>query len=128
MSDRDGSRVKDVAAVVLTVSPSDRSCRVRRDWDGRTFLLNRRKLVRDPAFADDDVNTGARVVGTPGRDVISPRGALRSPTVPGTSPRGTVVRRLRFLGREEFPDVQDAEVEEVDVDGELASDPPVEPA
>ena len=38
------------------------------------------------------------------------------------------MRRLRFLGREEFPDVQDAEVEEVDVDGELASDPPVEPA
>ena len=97
MTDRDGSRVKDVGAVVLTVSPSDRSCRVRRDCDGRTFLLNRRKLVRDPAFADDDVSNGARVVDTPVRDVISPRGALRSPAASG---------RLRFLGCEEFPDVQ----------------------
>ena len=60
MTDRDGSRVKDVGAVVLTVSPSDRSCRVRCNFDGRTFLLNRSKLVRDPNFADDDVSNGAR--------------------------------------------------------------------
>ena len=106
MTDRDWSRVKDVGAVVLAVSPSDRSCRVRRDCDGRMFLLNRSKLVRDPAFADDDVSNGARVVDTPVRDVISPRGALRSPAAPGMTPAQGVVRRLRFLGREEFPDVR----------------------
>ena len=74
MADREGSRVKDVQAVVLTVSPSDRSCRVQRDGDNRTFLLNRSKLVRDPAYAGNDVNDGARVIGTPGGDVISPCG------------------------------------------------------
>ena len=58
--------MKDTPAVVLTVSPSDRSCRVQRDVDNRTFLLNRSKLVRDPAFADDDVNDGGAMSGTPG--------------------------------------------------------------
>ena len=66
MADRRGLRVKDVQAVVLTVSPSDRSCRVQRDVDNRMFLLNRIKLVRDPAFADNDVNDGGPVTGTPG--------------------------------------------------------------
>ena len=66
MADRHGSKVKDTPAVVLTVSPLDRSCWLQRDVDNRTFLLNRSKLVRDPAFADDDVSIGVRVAGTPG--------------------------------------------------------------
>ena len=58
--------LKEDPAVVLTVSPSDRSCRVRRDLDNRTFLLNRSKLVRDPAFTDDDPISGGAVSSTPG--------------------------------------------------------------
>ena len=52
------SRTKPVdktdLAVVLSVSPTGRSCRVQRDSNNRKFLLNRSKLVRDPAFSDDD--------------------------------------------------------------------------
>ena len=94
MADRGGLHVKDVQAVVLTVSPSDRNCRVQQDSDNRTFLLNCSKLVRDPAFADDDVSIGVRVAGTPGGDVISPRGALRRTASPGLSPVRRVRRRL----------------------------------
>ena len=66
MADRRGSKVKDTPAVVLTISPSDRSCWVQRDINNRMFLLNCRKLVRDPAFSDNDVNDGGAVRGTPG--------------------------------------------------------------
>ena len=66
MADRRGSKVKDMPAVVLTVSPSDCSCRVQCDTDNHTFLLNGSKLVRDPAFAYNDVNDGGALNGTPG--------------------------------------------------------------
>ena len=52
MGGRTTPRVKDTLAVVLLISPSDRSCRVMRDSDNRTFLLNRSKLVQDPGFSD----------------------------------------------------------------------------
>ena len=52
MGRRTTPRVKDSPAVVLSISPSDRSCRVMRDPDNRTFLLNWSKLVRDPGFLD----------------------------------------------------------------------------
>ena len=52
MSGRTTPGVKDTLAVVLSISPSDRSCRVQRDSDNRTFLLNQSKRVRDPGFSD----------------------------------------------------------------------------
>ena len=50
MGKRRGAHVKDDPAVVLTVNPSDRSCRVQRESDNHMFLLNRSKLVRDPVL------------------------------------------------------------------------------
>ena len=113
MADRHGSKVKDIPAVVLTVSPSDRSCRVQRDTDNHMFLLNRSKLVRDPAFADNDVNDGGAMRGTPGGEVISPRGAMRRAGSPVDSPVPVARRRLRFMGLQQIPDTGD-EVAEAD--------------
>ena len=39
MADRGGSKMKDMQVVVLTVSPSDHSCRVQRDVDNCTFFV-----------------------------------------------------------------------------------------
>ena len=58
MGSRTTPRVKDTPAVVLSISPSDRSCRVISDSDNRTFLLNRSKLVRDPGFLDARTTPG----------------------------------------------------------------------
>ena len=54
--------VKDDPAVVLTVNPSDCSCRAQIEWDNHTLLLNPSKLLRDQAFADDEVNGCDRLV------------------------------------------------------------------
>ena len=66
MGNRSNPRLKDSPAIVLSVNPSDRSCRVWRDLDNRTFLLNCSKLVRDPAFADADIIPGVALSGTSG--------------------------------------------------------------
>ena len=58
MCKRRRARVKVDQAMVLTVSPSDCSCRVQRESNNHTFLLNRSKLVSDQAFADDEVIDG----------------------------------------------------------------------
>ena len=92
--------------MVLTVSPSDCSCRVQCDTDNHTFLLNGSKLVRDPAFAYNDVNDGGALNGTPG-DVTSPRDAMRRTSSPVTSPLPGVRRRLRFLGLQHIPNPVD---------------------
>ena len=67
--------MKDDPDLVLTVNPSDRSCRVQQESDNRMFLLNRSKLVRDPAFADDDVIDGGSVSSSP-RGMYLPIGVL----------------------------------------------------
>ena len=58
--------MKDDPDLVLTVNLSDRSCRVQRESENRLFLFKRSKLVRDPAFADDDVIDGGSVSSSPG--------------------------------------------------------------
>ena len=126
-ADREGSSVKDVQAVVLTVSPSDRSCRVRRDGYNRMFLLNRSKLVRDPAYAGNDVNDGACVAGIPVGVVTSPRGSIRRTDVAGSSPVRRVTRRLRFLGQQVVPNTTDDEDEEAGVLPVLPQALPLDP-
>ena len=54
--------VKDSPAVVLSISPSGRSCRVLRNSDNRTFLPNQSKLVWDPGFSHARTTPGV----TPG--------------------------------------------------------------
>ena len=98
MGKRRKTHVKDDPAIVLTVNPSERSFRVLRELDNRTFLLTRSKLLRDPAFADDDIIDGGSLSRTPGGDVPSPRGALRGDLSQVVSPIPRVCRRLRFLG------------------------------
>ena len=73
-------------AVILTVNPSDHSCSVQKDLDNQMFLLNRKKLVRDPAFADDEVMYGGLVGGTPEGDVTSPRSAVNRDSSQGVNP------------------------------------------
>ena len=64
---------KDTPAVVLSFSPLDHSCRVMRNSDNRTFLLNRSKMVRDPGFSDARTTPGVTPDRPAGGDVISPR-------------------------------------------------------
>ena len=97
--------------MVLSVSPSDRSCRVKRDWDNRTFLLNRSKLVRDPAFTDDDVVIGGAVSSTPGGSIAPLRGVLRGDTSQEISPVQRVRQRLRFEGLQQIPDSGDRDLQ-----------------
>ena len=52
MEGRTTPGMKNVLAVVFSISLSDRSYRVQRNSDNRTFLLNRSKLVRDQGFSD----------------------------------------------------------------------------
>ena len=66
MEGRTTPGVKDIPAVVLSISPSDRSCRVQRDSDNRTFLLNRSKLVRDSGFSDARTTPGVTPGGPKG--------------------------------------------------------------
>ena len=96
--------------MVLSVSPSDRSCRVQRDWDNRTFLLNRRKLVRDPAFTDDDVVIGGAVSSTPGGSIASPRDVLRGDSSQEISPVQCVRQHLQFEGLHQIPDSGDGDL------------------
>ena len=58
--------LKEDLAVVLSVSPLDCSCLVKRDFDNKTLLLNWSKLVRDPAFTDNDVVIGGAASSMPG--------------------------------------------------------------
>ena len=112
---RPGSRVliegrttpgmKDIPAVVLSISLSDRSCRVQHDSDNCTFLLNRSKLVRDPSFSDARTTPGVTPGGPVGGDVVSPRSAIRGRV--DLSPVRGVRRQLRFLGVQPIPDEAD---------------------
>ena len=60
------AQITDKPVVVLTVNPSDCSCRIQRELHNRMFLLNRSKLVRDRAFADDEIIDGGSVSSMPG--------------------------------------------------------------
>ena len=96
--------LKEDPAVVLTVSPFDQSCRVRRDSDNKTFLLNRSKLVRDPAFTDDDVISGGAVSSTPRGAIASPRSALQGGPSQDVSPVPRARKHLHFMGLQQIPD------------------------
>ena len=110
MEERKKPFLKKDSAVVLSVNPSDRSCRVQRDSDNRTFLLNRSKLVRDPAFTDDDVTIGGVVSSTPRGTTTPLKGVLKGDTSPDISPVRRARQQIRFQGHHTIPDLDDERV------------------